>query len=100
MFQSEPPKLVGAWSDDADDMVREWQASRDWLTRELTVDNINEEKMKEEKQVIFFKFYNSFKYVIGLIVCIQDNQYKIWLFIRIKGAGGVLGRFSLFYCFL
>lgn len=50
MKESEPPKLVGAWSDDADDMVREWQASRDWLTRELTVDNINEEKMKEEKQ--------------------------------------------------
>ncbi|KAL5271872.1 hypothetical protein ACHWQZ_G000163 [Mnemiopsis leidyi] len=48
--KSAPPTPVGAWSEDPDDMLEEWKASRDWLSRELTIDSINEEKTKSEKR--------------------------------------------------
>jgi len=48
--KSAPPTPVGAWSEDPDEMLQEWQASRDWLSRELTIDLANEEKTKSEKR--------------------------------------------------
>ena len=45
-----PPTLVGAWSDQPDDMIKEWNESRDWLTRELTQDSINEKNNAGEKR--------------------------------------------------
>ena len=42
---------MGAWSEDPDEMLQEWKTSRDWLSRELTIDSVNEENTKSEKRV-------------------------------------------------
>ena len=51
LSQSAPPTPVGAWSEDPDEMLQEWKTSRDWLSRELTIDSVNEENTKSEKRV-------------------------------------------------
>jgi len=48
--KSAPPTPVGAWSEDPDEMLQEWKTSRDWLSRELTIDSVNEERSKSEKR--------------------------------------------------
>ncbi|XP_063692538.1 leucine-rich repeat-containing protein 56-like isoform X5 [Bolinopsis microptera] len=48
--KSAPPTPVGAWSEDPDEMLQEWKTSRDWLSRELTIDSVNEENTKSEKR--------------------------------------------------
>ena len=70
-------------------MVREWQATRDWLTRELTVDSINEAKMSNEKQVFhLMKNFLNFFYVIPLIYKVLVKQSKTLVVFRevLKGS--------------
>eukprot|EP00116_Pleurobrachia_bachei_P004348 sb/3464610/ len=49
-WQTAPPKPVGAWAEEPNEMLAEWKDSREWLTRELTIDSLHEEKTQAEKQ--------------------------------------------------